>query len=71
MLELKKKKGYEKIRLGELKKLSRNFESAWKRSHGYEDRIQADMPILLGHHRGDPWVIWLHGKITNFIVKER
>ena len=60
---MKKNKRYNDQRLGILKNLSQNFDTEKRASQGYEERSLVSMPLMEGHFRSDPWVLWLRKKI--------
>lgn len=56
-------KRYRGYRLRALKRLSQNYDRERSRRQGNEEWIFGGMPIIEGHHKFDPWVIWLRDKI--------
>jgi hypothetical protein len=59
---MKKEKGYEKLRLGVMKKLNQGSQSIQGSNRKYEARMS--LPILGNHHRYDPWVMELENKMA-------
>lgn len=60
---MKVEKQYIKLRLGALKKLSRNYDSEKKKRHKYEAEIVVKMPLLQGCHPCDEWAMRLKEKL--------
>lgn len=59
---MKEEKAYMRKRIGRLKKMSGEDKGKIKR-RANEKRIQVEMPIFRGHHRFDPFSMWLKEKI--------
>jgi len=60
---MKEKNKYKNLRLRELKKHILSSKNSVLLKRKYKWDINGSMPILESHHRFDPWVMWLQGKI--------
>ena len=57
---MKTKKPYLTLRLGKLKKNSRDYKNEKRNNyHKYEKKFSADIPMLNGCGRSENWIMWL------------
>jgi hypothetical protein len=54
---------YLKIRLKDLKEMSKDFKREKKKDEGYEEKFSATAPIFDGSGRNGPFAMWFKEKL--------